>query len=84
MLDRRTGGRAEGRTDVTLSAARGPERHLIANLFGTLRKIAGMPDYGAHVEHLRTCHPESPIPTERQFYDDYVRARYEDGPTRCC
>lgn len=49
-----------------------------------LRKIAGMPDYAAHVEHLRRCHPERPVPTERQFYEDYVRARYGDGPTRCC
>jgi uncharacterized short protein YbdD (DUF466 family) len=82
-------GRRTGRT-LTLSEAkgkgkgRGPERHFVANLFGTLRKIAGMPDYAAHVEHLRHCHPETPIPSEREFYDDFVRARYGDGPTRCC
>jgi uncharacterized short protein YbdD (DUF466 family) len=49
-----------------------------------LRQIAGMPDYAAHLEHLRRCHPDSPLPTERQFYEDFVRARYADGPTRCC
>jgi uncharacterized short protein YbdD (DUF466 family) len=43
-----------------------------------------MPDYVAHVEHLHRCHPERPVPTERQFYEDYLRARYADGPTRCC
>jgi len=43
-----------------------------------------MPDYGAHVEHLRRCHPGQPVPTERQFYDEFTRARYGDGPTRCC
>jgi uncharacterized short protein YbdD (DUF466 family) len=43
-----------------------------------------MPDYAAHLEHLRRCHPEQLIPTERQFYDDFVQARYGDGPTRCC
>jgi uncharacterized short protein YbdD (DUF466 family) len=43
-----------------------------------------MPDYDAHIEHLRRCHPETPIPSEREFYDDFVRARYGDGPTRCC
>ena len=43
-----------------------------------------MPDYGAHVEHLRCSHPERPIPTEREFYEEFVCHRYEDGPTRCC
>jgi uncharacterized short protein YbdD (DUF466 family) len=49
-----------------------------------VRRVAGMPDYAAHVEHLRRCHPERPVPSRRQFYDDYLRARYADGPTRCC
>ena len=49
-----------------------------------VRRIAGMPDYAAHVEHLRRCHPERPIPTERHFYEEFLRARYSDGPTRCC
>ena len=56
----------------------------LAQLFGALRKIAGMPDYDAHLEHLRRCHPEIPIPSEREFYEEFVRARYGDGPTRCC
>ncbi|MEA2712967.1 MAG: hypothetical protein QOK27_928, partial [Gemmatimonadales bacterium] len=25
-----------------------------------------------------------PIPTERQFYEEFLRTRYTDGPTRCC
>ena len=49
-----------------------------------LRRVAGMPDYSAHVEHLRRCHPDQPLPTQRQFYDEFTRARYGDGPTRCC
>ena len=49
-----------------------------------VRRIAGMPDYSAHVEHLRRCHPDQPVPTQRQFYDEFTRARYGDGPTRCC
>jgi uncharacterized short protein YbdD (DUF466 family) len=49
-----------------------------------LRRVAGMPDYSAHVEHLRRCHPDQPVPTQRQFYDEFTRARYGDGPTRCC
>jgi uncharacterized short protein YbdD (DUF466 family) len=49
-----------------------------------VRRIAGMPDYAAHLEHLRRCHPDRAVPTERQFYEEFVRARYGDGPTRCC
>jgi uncharacterized short protein YbdD (DUF466 family) len=49
-----------------------------------VRRVAGMPDYAAHVEHLRRCHPDRRVPSAREFYDDYVRARYADGPTRCC
>ena len=45
---------------------------------------AGMPDYAAHVEHLRAVIPERPVPTEREFYEEFVRTRYGDGPTRCC
>jgi uncharacterized short protein YbdD (DUF466 family) len=24
------------------------------------------------------------VPTQRQFYDEFTRSRYGDGPTRCC
>jgi uncharacterized short protein YbdD (DUF466 family) len=75
------------RRGVTLSkrsAARGPIPGLLQKLIGPLRKVVGMPDYDAHVEHIRRCHPDHPIPTEREFYDQFVRARYGDGPTRCC
>ena len=63
---------------------RRPGPSLMAKFLGTLRRVAGMPDYDAHVEHLRGCHPERPIPTERQFYEEFLRTRYTDGPTRCC
>ncbi len=49
-----------------------------------VRRVAGMPDYAAYVEHLRACHPERGVPSRREFYDEFVRARYADGPTRCC
>lgn len=59
-------------------------RACMAELVRAMRRIAGMPDYAAHLEHLRRAHPELPPPSEREFYDQYVRARYGDGPTRCC
>jgi uncharacterized short protein YbdD (DUF466 family) len=53
-------------------------------LVRTLRRVMGMPDYQAHLEHLRRRHPGQPLPTEREFFDEFVRTRYADGPTRCC
>jgi uncharacterized short protein YbdD (DUF466 family) len=49
-----------------------------------IRRVAGMPDYAAQLEHLRHCHPGDPVPTEREFYESYLRNRYGDAPTRCC
>ncbi len=49
-----------------------------------VRRMAGMPDYAAYIEHLRQCHPERTALGEREFYDEFLRARYEGGPTRCC
>jgi uncharacterized short protein YbdD (DUF466 family) len=49
-----------------------------------LRRVAGMPDYDAHVAHLRRCHPDRALPTRREYFEQYLLARYGDGPTRCC
>jgi uncharacterized short protein YbdD (DUF466 family) len=49
-----------------------------------LRRIFGMPDYEGYLRHLRACHPDAPVPTEREFFAQYVTSRYGDGPTRCC
>ena len=55
-----------------------------ARLYSTVLAVFGMPDYAAYVEHARRCHPEQPLASEREYYEEYVRARYEGGPTRCC
>ena len=49
-----------------------------------IRRIAGMPDYEAHVEHLRAAHPGCPIPSRREYYDAFLQTRYQNGPSRCC
>jgi uncharacterized short protein YbdD (DUF466 family) len=49
-----------------------------------VRRVSGMPDYEAYVAHVRACHPGHPVPSERQFFEEYLRLRYEGGPTRCC
>lgn len=51
---------------------------------GFLRRVLGMPDYEGYLEHLRRSHPDRQVPTEREFYDEFVRCRYGDGATRCC
>jgi uncharacterized short protein YbdD (DUF466 family) len=57
---------------------------LMRRVAAAIRRISGMPDYAAHVEHLRRCHPDRQPPSEREFFEEYLRARYADGPTRCC
>jgi uncharacterized short protein YbdD (DUF466 family) len=57
---------------------------MLRRIVSTVRAIAGMPDYEAYVAHLHQCHPERPVPSERLFYDEFVKSRYGDGPTRCC
>jgi uncharacterized short protein YbdD (DUF466 family) len=46
--------------------------------------MLGMPDYQRYLAHLRERHPERPVPTEREYYEEFLRARYADGPNRCC
>lgn len=65
-------------------APRGTARPALARALSGLRRLLGMPDYRAYVEHLRACHPDRPVPSEREFYDEYLLTRYGDGPTRCC
>jgi uncharacterized short protein YbdD (DUF466 family) len=57
---------------------------LLSRLLGAVRAVAGMPDYDAYLRHLRRCHPGMRAPSEREYYAEYLRARYGDGPTRCC
>jgi uncharacterized short protein YbdD (DUF466 family) len=49
-----------------------------------LRRVSGMPDYQAFVEHHRAHHPDQPVPSERDYFTAFVTTRYADGPTRCC
>ena len=53
-------------------------------LVSSLKHLLGMPDYQRFVEHLRRCHPERPVPSEREFFEQYVTDRYGTGTTRCC
>lgn len=51
----------------------------------TFKRMAGMPDYDAYIEHLRAAHPECRLPTEREYYEWYLAGKYSGGPgSRCC
>ena len=56
----------------------------IEGVLRVVRRVAGMPDYAAHVAHLRCCHPERDVPSPREYYEAFVQARYGDGASRCC
>jgi len=62
----------------------GDRVRMLQRIISAVRAVAGMPDYQAYVAHFRRCHPERPVPSERLFYDEFVKRRYGDGPTRCC
>ena len=55
-----------------------------SRLLSTIRRLFGMPDYAAYCAHLQTHHPDRALPSERQFFEELVRVRSGDGPTRCC
>lgn len=46
--------------------------------------MAGMPDYAAYLQHMRQAHPDRPVLSEREFFEEYVASKYGDGPNRCC
>lgn len=58
--------------------------NMVNRLLDVIRRITGMPDYTAYVAHCRAAHPDRPVPSEREFFEDYLRRRYDGGPTRCC
>lgn len=69
----RSNRRARGRV------AKGAETVLRA-----IRRIAGMPDHAAHVEHLREHHPGAVPLGPREHFEQFIAWRYGDGRGRCC
>ncbi|HTS90344.1 MAG TPA: YbdD/YjiX family protein [Gemmatimonadales bacterium] len=59
-------------------------RRSLGRCLTAFRQVVGMPDYDRYVRHLRLAHPGRPIPSEREFFELYLKARYGEGPTRCC
>jgi len=74
MLGRRVGGQAGKRVS----------REALARFASILRQVSGMPEYGEYLKHMRSSHPQAPVLSEEEFYNEYLRRRYAEGPSRCC
>jgi uncharacterized short protein YbdD (DUF466 family) len=59
-------------------------RPVWSRLRAALKQIVGMPDYARYLEHANLEHPNCPLLSEREFYDQYLAQRYGGGATRCC
>jgi uncharacterized short protein YbdD (DUF466 family) len=52
----------------------------------SLRVMAGVPDYGTYLAHMRENHPGAPVMDYETFFVDRQNARYgaTGRPARCC
>jgi uncharacterized short protein YbdD (DUF466 family) len=51
----------------------------------TVKTMFGMPDYEKYLEHHRANHPDQEPLSEKDFYVQRLKERYESsGATRCC
>jgi len=71
-----------------MSNPRMRERSVGSTVFARVRaafkRVVGMPDYASYLEHAREQHPDCRLLSEREFYDQYLTARYSGGGSRCC
>ncbi|PWK16030.1 YbdD/YjiX family protein [Tumebacillus permanentifrigoris] len=50
-----------------------------------VKTMFGMPDYEKYIEHHNATHPDQEPLSERDFYMQRLKERYESGEaTRCC
>ena len=61
-----------------------PPFRRLSRLLATLRQVAGMPDYERYLAHMAERHPDCRPVSERDFFDQYINARYGNGASRCC
>lgn len=59
-------------------------RSLFGRWASALRAIAGVPDYGRYLSHMRASHAGDRIMTETEFNLTRMRDRYDRPGSRCC
>lgn len=71
---------------MTIAGA-APTRHLVhavKSVWWYVGEVLGEHDYQKYVDHLQAHHPETPVPTEKEFW----KARWADQAvnpgSRCC
>jgi len=61
-----------------------PIRSSLARCAAVLRAVAGAPDYGRYLAHMRTTHPGDRIMSETEFNHSRLGDRYNRVGSRCC
>jgi uncharacterized short protein YbdD (DUF466 family) len=59
-------------------------RSSLSRLGAVLRAVAGAPDYGRYLAHMRARHPGDRILTETEFNHSRLSDRYNRVGSRCC
>jgi uncharacterized short protein YbdD (DUF466 family) len=59
-------------------------RTMLARWAAALRAIAGVPDYGRYLAHMRYAHPGARVMTETEFNVARIGDRYNRVGSRCC
>lgn len=50
----------------------------------TLRLMVGVPEYSTYVTHMHSKHPDKPVMSYQQFFQERQGARYGGKIGRCC
>jgi uncharacterized short protein YbdD (DUF466 family) len=53
----------------------------------TANLMVGVPDYETYVQHRKACHPDEPVMTYEEFFQNRLQARYAVGKGKfrgCC
>ncbi len=69
---------------TALALAQTTLRHFWRQAVRTARLAIGVPDYDTYVRHLRAHHPERPVPSYAEFFQQCQDARYRNGGNRGC
>jgi uncharacterized short protein YbdD (DUF466 family) len=56
----------------------------MARVAAVVRRIVGVPDYDAYVQHLRLHHPETEPATRNEFLKQCWDDKYTRPGNRCC
>jgi uncharacterized short protein YbdD (DUF466 family) len=59
-------------------------RTRLSRLAAALRAVAGVPDYGRYLAHMRAHHPGDRIMSESEFNYSRLNDRYNRVGSKCC